>query len=269
MKFALRDDDTSFFTQPEQLERVYAAHWDRLPVSLAIVPAHAATRSKAIPEEHWQGDGNFPLADNSSLVSYLRDLFQRGRAAPMLHGYDHRNFPGGYEFQVAPDLPGRLRRGRRALEELFDRPIRTFVPPHNALSKRGLEALDAERMNVLGNFPSFRPSQKRWEPATPVNYLRLLAYRLRTRRGRRSRLIYPFPLRYKKHAEFGCHLLLPWTTLEELIAGLEEARRFGGDFCLATHYWEIDDHMAAVLREVVAYAEQLGAHFVPADALFD
>ena len=43
-----------------------------------------------------------------------------------------------------------------------------------------------------------------------------------------------------RHAEFGCHSLIPGTTLEELISGFEEARRAGGDFCLATHYWEVD-----------------------------
>jgi hypothetical protein len=82
-------------------------------------------------------------------------------------------------------------------------------------------------------------------------------------------LVYPFPLRYKNHAEFGCHLLLPWTKADDLVAGFEEARRFGGDFCLATHYWEIDDHMAEVLRIIVEHARHAGAHFVPADALFE
>ena len=268
MKFALRDDDVNFFTRPEQLERAYGAYWDFLPVSLAIVPFHAATKSKAIPEEHWVGEGEFPLADNRDIVECVRELIAGGRATPMLHGYNHKNYPDGYEFQVGSDLPGRLRRGRACLEELFGRPIRTFVPPHNALSRRGIEALDAEGLNVLGSFLSFRPSQKPWERSTLGNYLRLNLHRLRTRRGRRTRLIYPFPLRYKNHAEFGCHLLLPWTQADELIAGFDEARRFGGDFCLATHYWEIDDHMAGVLRAVVERAARAGATFVPADVLF-
>jgi hypothetical protein len=82
-------------------------------------------------------------------------------------------------------------------------------------------------------------------------------------------LIYPYPLRYKNHAEFGCHLLLPWTRAEELLGGFEEARRVGGDFCLATHYWEIDDRMAGVLATVVEQAERAGARFVSADELFD
>ena len=269
MKFALRDDDVNFFTRPEQLERAYGAYWDVLPVSLAIVPSHAATKSKAIPPEHWEGEREFPLADNPEIVEYVRELIGRGRAAPMLHGYTHKNYPDGYEFQVAPDLPGRLRRGRQCLEELFDRPIRTFVPPHNALSRRGLEALEAEGLNVLGSFLSFRPSQKPWDVSTPANYLRVSLYRLRTRRGRQTRLVYPYPLRYKKHAEFGCHLLLPWTKADDLLARFDEARRVGGDYCLATHYWEIDDHMAEVLRTVVEHAKRAGARFVTADALFE
>ena len=105
--------------------------------------------------------------------------------------------------------------------------------------------------------------------ATAANYLRLWLFRLRIGRGRRARLICPFPLRYKKHAEFGCHLLLPWTTADDLLAGFEQARRLGGDFCLATHYWEMDDHMAAVLRTVVEHAERASARFVAADALFE
>lgn len=269
MKFALRDDDTNFFTRPDQLERAYGAYWDRLPVSLAIVPAHAATRSKAIPREHWEGQAEFPLADNPGLVAFLREQLGAGRLVPMLHGYSHKNYPDGYEFQVAPDLRGRLRRGRAELENLLGHPIRTFVPPHNALSRRGLEALDAEGFNVLGSFLSFRPSQKPWGAASLANYLRLTVFRLRTRRGRTARLIYPYPLRYKNHAEFGCHLLLPWARAEDLIAGFEQARRLGGDYCLATHYWEMDDRMAGVLRTVVEHAERAGARFVSADALFE
>lgn len=269
MKFALRDDDTNFFTRPEQLEQAYADLWDRVPVSLAIVPVHAATRSKAIPASYWEGDQEFPLADNAELVAFLREQVAAGRVVPMLHGYSHKNYADGFEFQSAPDLAGRLRRGRAYLEGIFGRPVTTFVPPHNALSRRGMEALEAERFDVLGSFLSFRPSQRPWDSHTLGNYARIWSFRLRTGRGRKSRLIYPHPLRYKRHAEFGCYLLLPWTQADELLAGFEEARRFGGDFCLATHYWEIDGHMASVLRAVVEHAERAGAHFVPANALFE
>ena len=55
MKFAIRDDDTSFFTRPEQLLRVYEGIWDRVPVSLSVVPFHGRTHTEGIPVEYWSG----------------------------------------------------------------------------------------------------------------------------------------------------------------------------------------------------------------------
>src|SRR5262245_59566030 len=99
MRFAIRDDDTSFFTAPEQLERVYGDIWDDVPVSLATVPFHASTRSGPVPQEHWEGDREFPISDNEALVPFLADQTQRNRVSLLLHGYNHKNYPGGFEFQ--------------------------------------------------------------------------------------------------------------------------------------------------------------------------
>ncbi len=269
MRCAIRDDDTSFFTRPEQLERVYGRYWDRIPVSLAVVPCHASTRSKGIPPEHWEGVRSFPLGDNLALVEYLRDGVHAGRVSIMLHGWSHQNYPTGYEFEVGPRLDERLARGRGYLEALFGGPIRTFVPPHNALSRRGLRAVDQAGLNVLGSFFSFRPDKKPWGPDTVRNYLLVRAHRRKTGRTKRDRLIYPWPVRYNRHAEFGCQPLVPRTTLEELLDAFEEARRFGGDFCLATHYWEIDDRLAGILDALLEYADGVGVRWVAADELFD
>jgi hypothetical protein len=178
------------------------------------------------------------------------------------------NYPTGYEFEVAPNLERRLARGLGYLEALLGVEISTFVPPHNALSKAGLLAVDRLGLNVLGSFYSFRPDKKPWGLATLANYLRITAHRRRTGRGRHQRLIYPWPLRYNRHAEFGCQPLVPRTTLDELLSAFEEARRFGGDFCLATHYWEIDDRLAGMLDAVIDHADRAGVEWVPADDLF-
>lgn len=269
MLFAIRDDDTSFFTRPEQLEWVYGRFWDRVPISLAVVPCHASTRSKAIPPEHWQGVRHFPVGDNLELVEYLDRKRSAGRVSILLHGYSHESFESGHEFESAPWLGERLARGRGYLEALFGVRVGTFVPPHNALSRRGLRAVDRAGINVLGSFYSFRPDKRPWGLDALRNYLRISAHRRRTGRTRQDRLIYPWPLRYNRHAEFGCQPLVPRTTLEELVAQFEEARRHGGHFCLATHYWEIDDRLAGILDAIVSHAERAGARFVPAEALFD
>ena len=83
-------------------------------------------------------------------------------------------------------------------------------------------------------------------------------------------MIYPHVLRYRHHAEFGCHSLIPGTTVEELVRGFDEARRAGGHFCLATHYWEVDATLKDVLLRFLDHAARTpGVSFVAAERLFD
>jgi hypothetical protein len=143
------------------------------------------------------------------------------------------------------------------------------VPPHNALSKRGLAAVAAAGLNILGSFLSFRPSMRSWDLRTPGNWWRVRRFRAATGRTRADRLVYPHVLRYARHAEFGCHSLVPGTTLPQLQAGFDEARAQAGHFCLATHYWEVDAAMKDVMLRFLDYAARhADVRFVAAEELF-
>jgi Uncharacterized protein conserved in bacteria (DUF2334) len=269
MKVALRDDDTCYFTSPEDLARVYDGIWDRIPVCLATVPFAIGYERVGIPREHWHSGESFSLERNPALVEALVDLTRRRRVTIALHGYTHQDFPNGYEFQAAPDPERRIADGLRSLTTLLGTPIRIFVPPHNALSKRGLAAVSAARLNLLGSFLSFRPSMRPWDARTFGNWLRVSRFRRATGRTRADRLVYPFVLRYGQHAEFGCHSLIPGTTVDELVQGFSEARDAGGDFCLATHYWEVDAAIKDVLCRFLDYAARFSdVRFVAAEDLF-
>jgi predicted deacetylase len=269
MKVALRDDDTCYFTRPEVLERVYHDVWDRIPVCLATVPFAIGYERIGIPQEHWHSGEAFALERNAAIVDLLRDAIGKRRATIALHGYTHQDYPDGYEFQAAPDPERRVREGLSYLQATLQTTISIFVPPHNALSKRGMAAVSKAGLNLLGSFLSFRPSLRPWDAATPGNWWRIRQYRKQTGRTKADRMIYPRVLRYARHAEFGCHSLIPGTTFEELVSGFEEARRAGGDFCLATHYWEVDDTMKSVLLRFLDHAERTpGVEFVACEALF-
>lgn len=269
MKVALRDDDTCYFTRPDVLERVYHDVWDRIPVCLATVPFAMGYERKGIPQEHWHSGEAFALERNPAIVDLLRDAIEKRRATIALHGYTHQDYPDGYEFQAAPDPERRVREGRAYLQATLQTTISIFVPPHNALSKRGMVAVSKAGLNLLGSFLSFRPSLRPWDAFTPGNWWRIRQYRQQTGRTKADRMIYPRVLRYARHAEFGCHSLIPGTTLDELVSGFEEARRAGGDFCLATHYWEVDDAVKDVLLRFLDHAERTpGVEFVPCEALF-
>jgi predicted deacetylase len=270
VKIALRDDDTCYFTSPAELERVYADVWDRIPVCLATVPFAVGYQRAGIPESEWHSGRQFPLEQNAELVAWLRARIAEKRVTVALHGYTHEDYPNGFEFQAAPDLDRRVSEGRKYLERVLGTPIRVFVPPHNALSKRGLEAVSAAGLDILGSFLSFRPSNRPWDGRTLANWLGIRRFRRTTSRSRSDALVYPHPLRYRNHSEFGCHGLIPSTTLEQLTSALDEARRFGGHFCLATHYWEVDASLKSILLRFLDYAAKVpGARFVAAEELFD
>ena len=269
MKVAIRDDDTSYFTAPDALTRVYGDIWDRVPICLAIVPFAIGYEQPGIPAEHWHSGQSMPLHCNPPLVAFLRELIAARRATVALHGYTHQDFPDGYEFQAAPDLPARIERGRAYLESLLECRVTVFVPPHNALSRRGLEAVSAARLNLLGSFLSFRPSLRAWDWRTPANWWAIQRYRRATERNRRDPLVYPRALTYATHAEFGCHSLVPGTTVEALRRAFDEAQRCGGDFCLATHYWEVDAALKRVLDAFLEFAaRQPHVRFVAVEELF-
>jgi len=269
MRVALRDDDTSYFTSPERLHHVYDGVWTRIPVCLATVPFAIGYRRQGIPEAHWTSGETFPLERNAALVTELKSLVAAGRVTIALHGCTHQDYPDGYEFQAAPDPEARLARGMSYLQPLLDARVSIFVPPHNALSKRGLAAVSAAGLNHLGSFLSFRPSMRPWERGTLRNWWRVRRFRRATGRRRHDPLVYPFVLRYRRHAEFGCHSLVPGTTLDQLRRGFDEAREAGGDFCLATHYWEIDAAMSGVLHRFLDYASRFtDVRFVAAEGLF-
>ena len=99
MQFCIRDDDTSFFTSPEQLEQAYGELSQWGPISLAVVPFHRAGTSKGVPEKYRGRWSVHPLHENRSLVEYLRGGIAAGRYEVMLHGYYHDEPDGHWEFQ--------------------------------------------------------------------------------------------------------------------------------------------------------------------------
>src|SRR6188768_3159316 len=93
MKVALRDDDTSYFTEPGRLEAVYHDVWDRIPVGLAVIPQAAGFVDKAIPEKYWDAGRSFPLDENAALAESLRKLVKDGRVTISQHGFTHEDYP--------------------------------------------------------------------------------------------------------------------------------------------------------------------------------
>jgi hypothetical protein len=232
MKFAIRDDDINYFTRPCDLEKVYRDIWDICPISISIVPFHACTKSCAIPEEFWAGDAIFPIGENKELVKFLKGKIREKKISIMLHGYSHRDYKNGYEFEVANDLYFKVKKGKEYLQELFNVGIKTFVPPHNSLSKEGLDAIIKNGLNLL-TIPSFKFRKRNFRFANIFPFLKRKYFLLKYKND------YPHCLDLGNHKEMACCSLIPPISFEELKSRFDFCLKMNGSFCLAIHYWEL------------------------------
>ncbi len=157
-KIIFRDDDTSYFTAPQRLERIYSRLWEAgLPVCLAVIPeVYADTRvywtdgnphDPGIPPAYRGKDSYFSILDNRELCAFLNEKAAAGLVEICLHGYTHTF----YEF-ISHD-PARIRQklddGMAILQRAFPAAvIKTFVPPYDRLSPLALRELIARGFHI-------------------------------------------------------------------------------------------------------------------------
>jgi hypothetical protein len=233
MYFCIRDDDASFFTSPEELERAYgeASRWG--PISLAIIPFCRAGTSKGVPEQFRGRWSIHPLHENRPLVSYLRIKIAEGRFEPMLHGYYHDEPHRQGEFAGGNDLAHRVTDGRKYLEDLLGTSIRVFVAPRNIIGRQGLHAIVRAGLD-LGGTAGVRSGWSLLSRKTWRIWLRL-------RRWRKSGgLGVPWILDLGDHREIAGNSVTPSSRIQRNEAVFERTLSIGGVFCAATHYWELD-----------------------------
>jgi Uncharacterized protein conserved in bacteria (DUF2334) len=234
VKFCIRDDDTSGFTSPDDLEQAYAEVTRWGPVSLAVVPFHRAGTSKGVPVEFRGQWSVHPLHHNAPLVEYLRRGVADGRYEIMLHGYHHDETGRPFEFVASEDLERRVREGRRYLEDLLGCRIRVFVPPRNSISREGLIAIAREGLH-LGGVTGVRSGWRIFSTKTWRLWLKLRQWRRQGGHG------IPWVLELDDHREIPGNPVTPLSTLTDNQKALESAMAVNGVFCAATHYWELGE----------------------------
>ncbi|NIQ06692.1 MAG: DUF2334 domain-containing protein [Candidatus Korarchaeota archaeon] len=157
--FAIRDDDISFFTPPEKLERLYEKAWQKgFKVSFSTIPMHRATMQPNVPPESRGHKGKvFNIKKNKKLVKFLKSKVKDRKADILLHGYFHDNLRSVSvtasdtiadpkllsEFYDLPKevVKRRLQKGKQLLEQIFNTSITVFAPPNYYLNNEMLQAL--------------------------------------------------------------------------------------------------------------------------------
>ena len=170
MKFAIRDDDTNFFTKPKELEHIFNRIWNRCPISLAVVPFHSCTKTNQIPKKYWSGNKLFPIDKNNQLIKFLKQKIKEEKIDILLHGYNHKIETNGFEFELIKEPYNKIMEGKNYLEELFDVKISVFVPPNNSISSKSVKALRKAKLNISG-IPSVQFPKIAWWQEALFEYL--------------------------------------------------------------------------------------------------
>ena len=95
----------------------------------------------------------------------LKELLARAASRSRCTATRTRTFRTASSFRRRPIPSGACVKAWRICGRRSGADISVFVPPHNALSKRGLAAVGAAGLNILGSFLSFRPSMRPVGPA--------------------------------------------------------------------------------------------------------
>ncbi len=257
MRFAIRDDDTNYYTQPEELESCYGQVWNDFPPTLSLISkvkgnwlhwVHQIYKDKQNTDwEAWKADDVIhPIEKNERLVSFLKEKIAAGKLDVSFHARHHRNgdpvppegrsnnYVLGAEYFTTRYLANEIKAEVTHLNNLLHAHITVFTPPQNLLSEAGYKSVLDAGLNLCGGGIPFYKKEKNLKGL--YNMSRQFTFKLL-----HWDADYPRVLRYKNHNEIAYHYpLQPTTRLDALKYDFDMVRRYDGDFVLSTHYVEFD-----------------------------
>lgn len=263
MLFGIRDDDISYWTNPEDIETVYKYLWSKnIKISFSVIPFAVQSFNMGNFDDFYQGDEPMPLHQNRKLVEYLREKLKSEQISIMLHGYTHQYkikhntkgfllptkenlelvkrgskkiiWVGEYSWKSYEQLKRETKEGKEYLEDLFHTKITVFVPPSNDISKEGVKAVSECGLNISGTMYLSKFNR-------PVNFLSIKNWWLKFLWRILYNKVYPYVMNYGKHKELCAYSLVPGITLERLLSQYKFCQQKNAPFVLATHYWELNN----------------------------
>ncbi|MEM7816502.1 MAG: DUF2334 domain-containing protein [Candidatus Aenigmatarchaeota archaeon] len=246
MNFLLRDDDICFFTKVEEFKKIW--NWflneNYSKLNLAVIPF-------VYPKEFGIEDKNLkPLEENRELTLYLKELIKKKKIEILLHGYSHTSFDKKFEFSINDKelLSKKIKEAKIYLEKLLETKISVFVPPHNSLSKKALEAIKENKLNILASFPiSF------FRVGFNLEYFSFFVKRFIFSKMNFKYLkgfyFYPYKVKFSSHKQLDCFNFLPnLFSFKDLLRLTYKIKKVKGSFCLAVHWWELKEGNLELLK---------------------
>lgn len=265
MKVAIRDDDTAFFTKPEDLKKAYDFLKPGDCISLSIVPFTVPVHKDCVfPYGKDLEYRYYDIADNPELLDYLRTEKTRGTYDFLLHGYSHeyRCEDGKWVtemlWKTKAQLSEELQKGKEHLEQLLDCNISVLVAPNNGIDQKAISVAEELGMHYSGII-GFH--DRKFSVRYIINFMKRWYFRFT------KKIQYPGVLNYGKHKELCAYTL---DSYERLVKEYTICKQRNVPFVVYTHYWQLNENPRAkqTLMKLYDYVIRDGAQIVPLSECF-
>lgn len=265
MLFSIRDDDTSFFTRPEELEKAYSFVKEGC-VSLSVVPSTVPYHKDTVfPYGKDITYKMYDVADNKELIKYLIEEQDKGRFEILLHGYSHEYkkvndkwFPEMI-WKSQEQIDSEIKVGKEKLEKLLKCKIKVLVAPNNGINQKGISACEHNKMDYSGIIQHF-------DREISFKYLKNYFYRWSFRCVHRIAPGKCFD--YGKHKEI--YAYAP-DSFDRLKKEFDFCKKHDWPFVIYTHYWSLLENAEErqLVKDIYNYALSNGAELVPLSKCFE
>lgn len=265
MFFAIRDDDTCFFTKPDELSSAYD-FVDNGTISLSCVPYCFPYHKDANPFKTDFELGYYDISNNPELIKFLKAGIESERFEIMLHGYSHeyKRINGSYQAEMIwkskSQLDEELTLGKKHLEEIFDVKIETFVAPNNLINKYCVSVLENLGLNYSGTIWKHFGDRK-CDRYYIRNYLHRTFYYLR------HKMPYSGVYRYKQHLELYAHSI---RNEQDAMRIYNRCKKDNLPFVIYNHYWDLNSNpkKKEMIKRIYNYIISDGCRLVPLSECF-
>lgn len=259
MKVAFRDDDTAFFTKPEELKQAYDFMDDGDCISLSVVPYSVPVhKDDVFPYGMGIKPGYYDIEDNVALIEYLKKMVSAGKYDILLHGFSHeyQKVNGKWTPEMLwkdeACLLKELSEGKKKIDRVFGINTSVFVAPNNCINQKGIHAIEKLEMDYSG---IIQKNDRDIDLKYFLNFIRRWLVRYI------DKIPYPGVLKYSNHNELVAYTLDEY---KRLVFEYEKCKKRGEPFVVYSHYWQLNSDVKKkeLLIKIYQYVKEDGASIV-------
>lgn len=293
---AIRDDDTSYWTDPQDLEEAYKEIWaNKIPISLSVIPFAVKSHHLGDWNNFFQEQSLKAIGENPDLIKFLSDKLKENKVFLMLHGFSHQYkvtgnkkdkailatrenlallrsdrkvtplvWFGEYNWKDYPQLKDETKRGKDYLEDLFHQKITVFVPPSNDISSGAAKAVAENGLNISGTMRISKFNRS-------LDFYSIRNWTLKLLWRMKYNCVYPYVMSYGTHKELSAFGLIPNLAFQELREKIDLCRKKDAPFVMATHHWEVkkNKNLADCLNLLLKYLNSYNTPYSTLGEIFN